>query len=127
MSEKREDSEVLLVVQALDHSGNGSDIGTAHISLEELLDCGADHRHKSFDVVDRDGSRLGTLTASVSALKALKAIEAGGLPSDSAMSITVQELTLARPPKGQKLVVSVDLLGADAASSDAVELKAGEP
>ena len=113
-SDTREDSEVQVVVQALDRGGsNASDVGICHISLENLLEEGRDIKAKAMPILDNDKNNLGTLTVTCIALKALQAIDeeadAAG-PSSETLSLTVEEVTMAKPPKGQKLTLTVDLL-----------------
>ena len=98
-SEAREDSEVMLVVQCLDRAGDASDIGVCHVSLEALLTDGKDLRRQALPVVSDDKRPLGMLTLSLSALPALRAIDAergrsdgGGGGSSGRLSLVVEEL-----------------------------------
>ena len=125
-SDNKADSELQLVVQFVPRAGEPSDLGTCYISLEELLDAKADLRNATRPVLGRDREKVGTLTLGLTALAALEAIddEVEGAASDTSVTLTVDEMTLARPPKGDVVVV-VDLLGAASATSGGAALRAG--
>ena len=83
-SESEEDSEIQLYVYAVDAKGGEKELGVAAVSLEALLEKGADHAEAAVPVKDNDGkgAEVGQLTVAVTALAAMREIDAevGGEP-----------------------------------------------
>ena len=77
-SESEEDSEIQLYVYAVDAKGGEKELGVAAVSLEALLAKGADHALGAVAVKDAKGVEVAQLTVAVTALAALREIDAGG-------------------------------------------------
>ena len=92
------------------------DVGGSTPCSADILSRGEDLKAKPMPVLDNDGRSVGTLTCGVVALRALRAIdnEVEAAPSDTTLSLVVEEVTMAKPPKGSgKLTLTVDLLSID--------------
>lgn len=129
-SSELEDSEIQVVVEALDRSGTPSTYGTCHLALKTLLEGGKDFAMDARPVKSANGKEtLGTLRCGVTALAALKTLtegSAGGAGGSASLKFSVHDVMLARPPKpSTPLVVHVDLLGAEALASSPITPKAG--
>ena len=84
-SDEQTDSEVQFAVLSVDAKGEEKELGVAAVSLEALLEKGADHAEAAVPVKDNDGkgAEVGQLTVAVTALAAMKEIDAevGGEPA----------------------------------------------
>ena len=91
-SDEQTDSEVQFAVLSVDAKGEEKELGVAAVSLEALLEKGADHAEAAVPVKDNDGkgAEVGQLTVAVTALAAMKEIDAevGGEPAAAAAAAT---------------------------------------
>ena len=91
-SDEQTDSEVQFAVLSVDAKGEEKELGVAAVSLEALLEKGADHAEAAVPVKDNDGKgvEVGQLTVAVTALAAMKEIDAevGGAPATAGAAAT---------------------------------------
>ena len=93
-SDDQADSEIQLYVYAVDAKGGEKELGMAAVSLEALLEKGADHSLGAVAVKDAKGVEVGQLTVAVTALAALREIDAS--LESSAVVVELAQLTHSR-------------------------------
>ena len=123
-SDEQTDSEVQFAVLSVDAKGEEKELGVAAVSLEALLEKGADHSLGAVAVKDAKGVEVGQLTVAVTALAAAKQAQSDARDAAEAAAVgkvgvklTQLELTQPAAVKAARrtgVIVEVDLPGAEA-------------